>query len=361
MTKRSSVSIGLVGLSPAAPRRAPASSRRRLAGARARAAAPRSAPLVRFSSTSARSSQRCCVAEDLLDARQRDVVVRLEAQDRAVQLLRLVGLAEALAQARDVVVQRHRRVDRRRTRRSRPGRCSTTRSQRSYGAPTRSSSRADLAVLGVEPERALQRAQGAVDVLAARSPRPRRSCAGRRGARRCPRRGARRRRRPALPRASRTARLLAGSGARLSGGGAGGRAAIGCGGGVTSISSASSASSSSMTSASAPLSPTTASSARIEPLVFGSISSTATGVGVRLRVIFRSGATPRAAPRRSRPTRAPRSRPSSASVVDVDGDVLVLIARRPPAAVPSALSSAAGAASARPAPPPRPRRRAVIR
>ena len=52
------------------------------------------------------------LAADLLDARQRDLVVGLEPQDLVVQLLGLVGLPEALAQARDVVVQRHGGVDR---------------------------------------------------------------------------------------------------------------------------------------------------------------------------------------------------------------------------------------------------------
>ena len=77
-----------------------------------RAAAPRVGALVRFSSTLARSSQRSLLAADLLDARQRDLVVGLEAQDLVVQLLGLVRLPEALAQARGVVVQRHGRVDR---------------------------------------------------------------------------------------------------------------------------------------------------------------------------------------------------------------------------------------------------------
>ena len=52
------------------------------------------------------------VAEHLLDARQGDLVVGLEPQDLVVLLLGLVLLPEALAQARGVVVQRDRGVDR---------------------------------------------------------------------------------------------------------------------------------------------------------------------------------------------------------------------------------------------------------
>jgi hypothetical protein len=48
---------------------------------------------------------------ELLDASERDHVVRLELEDRAVQLLRFVVLAEPLADRGDVVVQRHRLLD----------------------------------------------------------------------------------------------------------------------------------------------------------------------------------------------------------------------------------------------------------
>ncbi len=126
-------------------------------------------PVVRFSRTLARSSQRLLIAIDLLDALQRYRVVGTQAKDVLIDLFHPIDLAEALPQPRHVVVKRDGRLD---------GRELVDAAQIDGHdavppiilAADPFDLRADLRVGGVEPKGALQSIEGQVRVLVAALP-----------------------------------------------------------------------------------------------------------------------------------------------------------------------------------------------